>query len=358
MFKLFLFLTLLFTLDSCHPNLEESTAPPTSIPYITAADISNFPEIAATNPIFYDLNGNQNDFLSILKNSGITTIRLRLWVHPITQHSGFNEVQVFSETLKQMGFKIWLSLHYSDSWADPGQQSPPALWQELDIETLKDSVYNHTAKVMQVIAPDFIQIGNEINSGFLHPTGEISANYEQFISLVQEGCAAVRAYSNSSKIIIHYAGIEGASWFFNKVDHIDYDIMGLSYYPIWHGKSLSTLKSTMQQLSTVHHKNIVIAETAYPFSLDWNDWTHNIVGDDTQLILPTYPATPTGQQHFIKAIKSLTKDLEHGIGFCYWGAELIAWKGNQSQNASPWENQALFDFDNHALPVLSEFKSD
>lgn len=82
------------------------------------------------------------------------------------------------------------------------------------------------------------------------------------------------------------------------------------------------------------------------------------MGLESQLILPDYPATSTGQKDFINAIKTLTESLDKGIGFCYWGAELIAWKGDQSQEASPWENQALFDFNNKALPVLTEFNTE
>ena len=114
----------------------------------------------------------------------------------------------------------------------------------------------------------------------------------------------------------------------------------------------------MQYLSDSYNKQIVIAETAYPFTLEWNDWTNNIVGSDDQLILPEYPATDEGQRKFIMDLKTITQELEKGIGFCYWGAELIAWKGDQSTDASPWENQALFNFDNEALPVLSVFQNE
>jgi arabinogalactan endo-1,4-beta-galactosidase len=294
--------------------------------------------------------------LTILKEKGINTIRLRLWVNPVNEHSGFNEVKQFSQSLKTHGFKTWLTLHYSDSWADPGQQNPPTQWQGISFSALKDSVYNYTKKVMQEMQPDYIQIGNEINTGILHPYGDLATNHQNFIELVQQGSLAVRERSMDCKIILHYAGIEHADWFFTQVNQIDYDIIGLSYYPIWHGKSLTALKTRMQELSNIHNKKILIAETAYPFTLEWNDWTNNIVGLDEQLILPEYPATPEGQRNFIRQIKTLTKELENGIGFCYWGAELIAWKGNQSTDASPWENQALFDFNNKALSVLNEFE--
>lgn len=327
-----------------------------NLAFISAVDISKYPEISNTNQIFYDLDENQKDFLTILKEKGINTIRLRLWVNPVNEHSGFNEVKQFSQSLKTHDFKTWLTLHYSDSWADPGQQNPPTQWQGISFSALKDSVYNYTKKVMQEMQPDYIQIGNEINTGILHPYGDLATNHQNFIELVQQGSLAVRERSMDCKIILHYAGIEHADWFFTQVNQIDYDIIGLSYYPIWHGKSLTALKTRMQELSNIHNKKILIAETAYPFTLEWNDWTNNIVGLDEQLILPEYPATPEGQRNFIRQIKTLTKELENGIGFCYWGAELIAWKGNQSTDASPWENQALFDFNNKALSVLNEFE--
>lgn len=327
-----------------------------NLAFISAVDISKYPEISNTNQIFYDLDENQKDFLTILKEKGINTIRLRLWVNPVNEHSGFNEVKQFSQSLKTHGFKTWLTLHYSDSWADPGQQNPPTQWQGISFSALKDSVYNYTKKVMQEMQPDYIQIGNEINTGILHPYGDLATNHQNFIELVQQGSLAVRERSMDCKIILHYAGIEHADWFFTQVNQIDYDIIGLSYYPIWHGKSLTALKTRMQELSNIHNKKILIAETAYPFTLEWNDWTNNIIGLDEQLILPEYPATPEGQRNFIRQIKTLTKELENGIGFCYWGAELIAWKGNQSTDASPWENQALFDFNNKALSVLNEFE--
>jgi arabinogalactan endo-1,4-beta-galactosidase len=168
----------------------------------------------------------------------------------------------------------------------------------------------------------------------------------------------VREDSSDCKIIIHFAGLKGLDWFFNQVKTIDYDIIGLSYYPIWHGKSLAELKLNMQQLGDLYKKKILIAETAYPFTLAWNDWTNNIVGLSDQLILPEYPALPEGQRNFIHHIKKIVEESPTGLGFCYWGGELIAWKGKQATNGSPWENQALFDFNNLALPVLEVFKEE
>ena len=326
--------------------------------FIRAVDISSYPEIKAVNPVFYGSDSVATDFLAILKAKGVNTIRLRLWVNPSNQQSGFVEVKQFAEELKRNGFKIWLSVHYSDTWADPGHQQLPSVWQNASYTALKDSVYNYTKKVVTQVKPDYIQIGNEINSGFLFPQGNLNTNQANFKELLQKGIAAVRENAPKTKIILHFAGIDNANWFFGNLTALDYDVIGLSYYPIWHGKSLTNLKTTLTSLSVNYQKEVVIAETAYPFTLGWNDWTNNIVGLESQLILPDFPASPTGQKNYLNSLIKLTKEVpsSKGIGFCYWGAELIAWKGTQGQNASVWENQALFNFQNHALPVLDEFK--
>ena len=355
--RFFNFSFLLFLFISCNNN-EVDKPQSNNSSFISSVDISRYPEISNLNAIFYDLDGNKKEFLNILKENGINTIRLRLWVNPTNIHSGFNEVKEFSETLKSKGFKIWLTLHYSDTWADPANQITPLQWQSLTFNELKTTVYSYTQNIVETIQPDYIQIGNEINSGFLHPEGNINTNMQQFLELMTIGINSVRDTNNTTKIIVHFAGLENVEWFFDKVKSLDYDIIGLSYYPIWHGKSLDNLKSSMDFLSETYQKEILITETSYPFTLQWNDWTNNIVGLDEQLILPEYPATIDGQKKFIKKIKEITKQVDKGIGFCYWGAELIAWKGNESQNASPWENQALFDFNNKALPVFEEFNSD
>lgn len=341
--------------ESDNPNPEDPSATKN---FISAVDISRYPEISEYNAVFYDLNGQEKDFLEILKENGVNTIRIKLWVDPADGHAGFEEVKEFSQTLKSKGFKTWLTVHYSDTWADPGKQITPAKWLNLDFNALKDSVSSYTQKVVETMHPDFIQIGNEINSGFLHPLGNI-ANFNQFKDLLGAGIQAVRNADSDCKIIIHYAGLEGANLFYNKLNDLDFDIVGISYYPWWHGTSLSNLELNLKQLSETYNREIIIAETAYPFTLGWNDWTNNIVGNENQLILPNYPASETGQQDFIREIRKISwENVEKGIGFCYWGAEQIAWKGTEGTDASPWENLALFDFNNKALPVLNEFSKE
>ena len=115
--------------------------------------------------------------------------------------------------------------------------------------SLKDSVYTYTEHGISEIQPDYIQLGNEINTGFLHPYGHITNNYLQFIDLMDTAIAAVRTRSIDTELILHYAGSAASDWFFNQVAPLDYDIIGLSYYPIWHGKSLDSLQARMQYLA-------------------------------------------------------------------------------------------------------------
>ena len=148
-----------------------------------------------------------------------------------------------------------------------------------------------------------------------------------------------------------------SDWFFNKVANVDYDYIGLSYYPIWHGKSLSDLQNTMNTLGQLYNKKVVIAETSYPFTFGYNDFTNNIIGLQNQII-DAYPATNDGQKQFLSAIKSTVKQSTNGIGFCYWGAEWVAFRGPTSTNGSSWENQSLWDFNNNSLPVMDVFNAD
>lgn len=346
-------------LFSCQEKaVEESSLQKNKDSFISAVDISSYPEIAASGAVFYDLEGRQKDFLGILKEHGVNTVRLRLWVNPENTFYGFDKVKAFSESLKAEGFKVWLTVHYSDTWADPGHQKTPQQWQELSISDLKEQVYLYTEKIVTDIKPDYIQIGNEINNGFLHPKGHFDIHFQNFRELMTQAIQAVRSSREETQIMLHFAGIEGSKWFFDKVSDLDYDIIGLSYYPKWHGKSLDNLGTTLSALTQSFNKPVMVAETAYPFTLGWNDWTNNIIGGEDQLILPDFPATPQGQKDFINAVKQVVLNTEKGIGICYWGAELIAWKGDKAKDGSPWENQALFDFDNKALPVVEVFEDE
>jgi arabinogalactan endo-1,4-beta-galactosidase len=155
---------------------------------------------------------------------------------------------------------------------------------------------------------------------------------------------------------LHYTGHENTSAFFSLFANVDYDIIGLSYYPIWHGKNMETLANNINTLGNLFNKTVVNAETSYPFTFGYNDYTNNIIGSVSQL-LPDYPATPQGQLQFLQKVKSVSTAASKGIGFCYWGEEWIFLYGNTATDGSSYENQAVCDFNNTALLALSVFKN-
>ena len=347
-------LSLLFTITSCSDSNSET--PIQTDDFIRAADISFLPEIESVGTVFY--NGNvAEDMITTLKKKGCNTIRIRLWNNPASGHSGMTEVKNLAQRVKAAGMKVWLTVHYSDTWADPGAQTIPLGWQSLSFADLKTEVSDYTSTVLSEIHPDIFQIGNEINDGFLWPQGRLTQNEQQFTALLSAASTTIRTQSPNTKIMIHYAGINGSKWFFDKVSSVDYDYIGLSYYPMYHGKVLSNLKKTIDDLGATFGKKVIIAETAYPFTLGYNDFTNNVVGLEEQLI-PTIPATPEGQKYFLQSVKNLVKDSEYGAGLSYWGGEWVAFRGPKSTNGSSYENQALYDFDNKALPIMDVFGAD
>lgn len=356
----YILIFLIFILLSCSDkNKTEDPVTPTPeiFPDIFAADVSSLPMIEEKGIEYINRTGEAEDMIKTLKNNGFDYIRLRLWHTPDNGYSGVEEVEEFANRIKSNGLKVWLTVHYSDSWADPGKQNKPEAWQNLEFSALKDSIYNYTTMIMNRINPDIIQIGNEINAGILFPDGKISNSKDGFIDILAKASSAIREHDTITKIMIHYAGTNGASDFFSLVNNIDYDLIGISYYPAWHGKDLTNLKNSLVSLRSSFNRNVMIAETAYPFTLGWNDWTNNIIGLDEHLILPDYPATEVGQAKFMSDLITIVKNTNSITGLCYWGAELVAFDGPESETGSTWENMALYNFSNEALPVLEEFKN-
>lgn len=337
-------------------NNTETPIEPSPLTYVSGADLSFLPFLERNNTKFYNAEGIEKNVVDLFKERGMNVVRLKLWYQPETEAASFAEVKAFSKELKAKGLKVWLTVHYSDTWADPGNQETPEAWENLSYLVLKDSVYQYTQRIIEQIQPDIIQIGNEINGGFLWPNGRLEDNESQFLGLMESGIRAVRDHSSTSQIMIHFAGHEASDWFYNKMTSLDYDFIGLSYYPWWHGKDMDALQSNMSSLKSKYNKEVIIAETSYPFTLGWNDWTNNIVGADEHLILPNFPATQKGQKDFLLELKEKIKQA-NAFGFCYWAPDWVAWDGTESKIGSSWENQALFDFENKETEATEVFSA-
>jgi len=339
------------TLMACKKPVPQPA--PSRKPVLVGADLSMLPEVRQSSMLWFNREGQEEDMLRTLLHAGANLVRLRLW-HKPAAGADPEQVSQLCRELKSLGMKTMISLHYSDTWADPAQQTKPEAWKGLKGKNLEDSVYAYTRRVMLSLQPDYIQIGNEINGGLLWPDGS-SSDTGSMLSLLRAGIRAVRSTDQKTQILLHMALTEGAEVLPESWRGLDYNLIGLSYYPMWHGKDLAVLKNRLAFMVKQYRKPVFIAETAYPFTLAWNDQTHNVLGLQEQL-LPQFPASPEGQRDFLWALRNLILSVEGVQGFCYWGGEWTAFRGSSALDGSSWENQALWDFEGQALPAMDAFR--
>lgn len=323
---------------------------------ISGVDISSQVLIGKTNTVFYDSFGKAVSLLDFYKNNGVNTIRLRTWVGENNEYN-LKDIAQFSNQVKAAGFLSWIDMHYSETWADPGNQAIPQNWKNLPLKTLIDSMVEYTKQVCEITKPDIIQVGNEINNGMVWPVADFS-DTSAFFQILRACNKQCRISAPNARILLHYAGVNNALAFFWWMrDHkVDYDIAGVSYYPKWHGHSLDSVFSVLGDIQFYLRKQPIIAETSYPFTLGWNDYTNNVMGSNADL-LPGYPASPEGQYSFMRQLVQRSRELPFASGVCYWESNWVAYLGKTATNGSPWENQAWFDFNNKALRVNWCFKN-
>ena len=330
--------------------------------FMKGVDLSMLKQVEDNAGLFYD-NGNQIDPIQEFNSKGINTVRIKIWHNPLLNYNDLESVLEIAERVKNADLDLLLDFHYSDTWADPSNQNKPAAWENLNFDTLCDSIEQYSRYVItklknQNTLPKYVQIGNETDCGFLWPDGYVcgeSNNDIQWNKLRDlfmhaiEGVNTALDFEDSLKIISHVSS--GGNWFFGNLleEDIPIDILAISYYPMWHG-TLADLNQNINMLATQFGKPVLVVETAYPFTLSWNDNTNNILGLETQL-LDGYEASEEGQFSFLYDLISLVHDNDFGYGICYWAPDWIS----TSQFGSPWENQALFDFDGQLLDAVSVF---
>ena len=330
--------------------------------FINGVDISMLKQVEENGGLFYE-NGNQIDPIQIFKDKGINTARIKIWHTPSLNYNNLESVLEIADRASSVGLDLFLDFHYSDTWADPSSQTKPSAWVDLNFETLCDSLEQYSHHVItklknQNTLPKYVQIGNETDCGFLWPDGYVcdeSNNDSQWNKLRElfmhaiEGVNSALDTQDTLEIISHVSS--GGNWFFSNLigQGIDIDILSISYYPMWHG-TLTDLNQNIDELGNEFQKPVLIVETAYPFTLQWNDNTNNILGLETQL-LEDYEASEEGQFTFLHDLIILVDENDYGLGICYWAPDWIS----TNQFGSPWENQALFDFDGELLDAISVF---
>lgn len=335
--------------------------------FIKGMDISFLPEMINLGAKFLDSEGNMKEIFELLKENGVNSIRLRIWNEPknVPESGGYcslEETISMAKRVKNAGMSFFLDFHYSDWWADPGKQEKPRAWQKLSFEELKTAVYEYTKEVLlkmdeEGVYPDLVQIGNEIRSGMLFPEGEIP-NYLQLVQLVNAGITAVResAGERDTKIVIHLD--QGGRYFYLKewfdaalaAGLEDFDIIGVSYYPFWHG-TFAEFKSTLVKLIKRYEKPIIVAETAHA----WRRAEDGFVGEQQEKIAG-FSATPEAQRQVMDLVMNITASLESemGLGIYYWEPVVLPVKGKGG-----WcSNMGIFQEDGKALTALSSFRFD
>ncbi|MEV5548382.1 arabinogalactan endo-1,4-beta-galactosidase [Streptomyces sp. NPDC052309] len=337
---------------------------------VKGADVSSLAKSEARGGVYRTASGAGGDALAILKSAGMNHARLKVWVNPADGYNDKARVLATAKRVKAQGMKLLVDFHYSDTWADPGAQSKPAAWAGHSYDQLKKDVYDHTYDVLgalkaQGTAADMVQVGNEINGGMLWSEGSTD-DWPRLAGLINSGYDAVKKVNASTPVALHLAkggDLAGTRWWFdNAVAHgVRFDAIGLSYYGYWHGP-LSDFQTTLDDAAARYGKPVFVAETAYPFRLDSEDAHENIIDTAAELV-PGYPATTAGQTAWMNTVANIVEAVPdgRGLGVFYWEATWTAVPGNGWDPADPasgngWENQALFGYDDRALPATAWFR--
>lgn len=370
---------------------------------ILGIDPSTYFEVLEKSPHFF-YEGREVEPLSLFHDhNGVSLMRIRLWVDPYDPqgkpyHGGTNDWAAFLKLAKlgmSKGYRILLDIQYSDFWCDPSKQFIPKSWAKFSLKEMINEVYVYTKKTLQKCLENhldiaYIQVGNEITNGMLWPLGYLDGNpngghrlgYDNLCAFLSAGSKACREVMPEAKIIIHLersGALELHQEFFDEVfaHHVDFDIIGLSYYSYWHG-SFAMLFANIENLKSRYHKPIMIVETGYGFTLAGYINTANnganlidesFLKNSANHACVPYPLTKAGQKQFIHDL--LQQSAEHGvIGIVYWeplwlplpGLEWASKEGEaythetQKPTHNEWANQCLFDYEGNANPAFDEFQ--
>lgn len=355
--------------------------------HYVGGDISLLPTYEANGAWYMDGNNERiTDMLGYLKAQGLNSLRVRLFVDPSKAtadekgqgvRQDLEYVKTLGQRIKAAGFSLLLDFHYSDTWADPKQQITPESWQGLTDDQLKAKIYDYTKDCLQQMVaagatPDFIQTGNEISYGMLW--GARNANSSQLkkaypddapswnrlLGLLGQAAAACREVCPQAKLILHSEFVRNISLlqkFYKGLNSADYDIVGLSYYPYYHG-GLSQLELALNWLANNIDKDVMIVETGYYYAWQPTDISYDLSS--------TWPVTPAGQQQFTKDLIAKLKAYNRVTGLYWWFMEAcengLDW--NTKRVTDKWYNASLFnDTDNsiwgygQVMPAMQELKA-
>ena len=348
---------------------------------------------------YYNFDGEEQDVFMTLAQAGVNYIRLRVWNDPHDENGngyggGNNDVAsaiTLGQRATQYGMKVCIDFHYSDFWADPKKQFVPKAWEGMDIEEKSAALYNFTLESLTQILEagvdvGMVQVGNEINNGMCGETDVANVR-----KLLTAGSKAVREVAASSGkdilVAVHYTNIDDMKKLDTlltglQVKEIDYDIVGLSFYPYWHG-TMEDLKNAITHVRNTYGKKVYVAENAYCYTSEDGDGSANSI-KGTDDLAEGYSASVQGQANEVRDVCAVASEAG-AEGVFYWEGTWIpvgpadadnssiwekygsGWASSyaggydpkdagQYYGGSSWDNQAMFDFTGHPLASLNVFK--
>lgn len=337
-------------------------------------DISMLPMYEEHNSAYLDLDGKAIDDLLVwfIEECGWNTFRVRIFVNPtagdgVVQTTEY--VAALGKRIKDAGAYFMLDFHYSDTWVDATHIQPPAAWKGASAEAMADSLGQYTKRTLDALIqagakPDMVQVGNEIMYGVCgikvapYDNASVNGNWPAYINLLKAGCNAVREKCPEAQIIIHSDRPTNRSYnfyYYNKLVEggVDFDVIGLSYYPFWHGyltPELANANGQKDNLVTAinnlavqfPNKRVQIVETAYNFQ--W--WPTAGINYNTQ---STWACSIQGQYNFVKDLVDALSPLPNLDGISYWFPEEAGngddtnWSTSKGTVISTWQNRGFWD---------------
>lgn len=289
--------------------------------FIMGVDVSSVIALENAGVTYYDFDGNESDLFEVLAEAGVNYIRVRIWNDPYDSDGngyggGNNDLAVAEAIGKRAtaaGLKLYVDFHYSDFWADPSKQTKPKAWTDYSTSEIVSAVEEFTTESLQQLYDagidiGMVQVGNETTTSFIGASSGTSAYYSYFVS----GCDAVRAFSDKYdldiKVAVHWTNPNSQNYtnvVKNLINNgVDFDVFASSYYPAWHG-TLSNVKSKLNAVKTTYGKDVMIAETAYPYQYE------------TDTSLYTYGVSVQGQASYLRDLIAEMSDIG-AIGVFYW----------------------------------------
>lgn len=317
--------------------------------YAVGADVSYLGKCEQDGMVFKE-HGQPKDVLVMLREHQYNWVRLRIFHDPSASPdklpNDLNYTLALAKRAKAQGFHLLLDLHYSDSWADPDKQTTPVAWKNLKHKQLVEQVFSYTRDTIAAFAregvmPDMVQVGNEITHGMLWPDGKLPDNWDNFADLLKAGSRGVEAGRGTQpmpRIMIHIERsgyYDAAVWFFDNLiaHHVPFDVIGLSYYPRWHG-GLAKLRGNLHDLALRYQHPIILVETSY-------NWTPgDFIGKKSE-----FPESPAGQADFLRAVNAAVRSVPRGLG------QGVFWWEPAAEGVL--QGKGFFDSDGNVLPVIN-----